>query len=86
MVQGGFDYTKPKGLPLMCEEIVEARKGPEASSYFYRRIVAELNDRKYNTFGNDVRIDQGLILGKIEQLLALPETLYSAEDEYVDED
>ncbi|TIL44419.1 alpha/beta hydrolase [Mesorhizobium sp.] len=86
---GGFDYTQGSS-PLMCEEMIEARKGPEASRDCYKRIPARLNDPEFEKqvwSDNDIRIRRLLasLREKIEQELALPESPHSEEDAYVDD-
>ncbi|MER9020631.1 alpha/beta hydrolase [Mesorhizobium sp. M0898] len=86
---GGFDYTQGPS-PLLREEIVEARKGPEASRDFYRRVVDKLSDPEVERQirpENDLRVAKLMapLWDKIERQLALPKSPYSEEDAYVDD-
>ncbi|MER8401986.1 alpha/beta hydrolase [Mesorhizobium sp. M1348] len=86
---GGFDYADGPS-PLMREEIVEARKGPESSREFYRRVASKLRDpeiEKQLYSENDRRVACLLapLRDQIAQQLALPDSPYSEEDAYVDD-
>ncbi|PZV34411.1 alpha/beta fold hydrolase [Mesorhizobium kowhaii] len=86
----GFDYADGCS-PLMLEEILEARKGPEASRELYQRYVdPKVSDPEHEKLlysENDRRIMRLLapLREKIAQQLALPESLYATEDAYVDD-
>ncbi|WP_136617849.1 MULTISPECIES: alpha/beta fold hydrolase [Mesorhizobium] len=82
---GGFDYADGPS-PLMREEILEARKGPQASREFYRRVRDPEVEKQLHS-ENDRRIARVLapLRDKITQQLALPESRYSEEDAYVDD-
>ncbi|MBX4917489.1 alpha/beta fold hydrolase [Rhizobium leguminosarum] len=85
----GFDYTKGQSR-LMREEITEARKGPQASREFYRRVAARLRDQEIERqlySANDLRVERLLapLVDQIAQKLALAGTPYSEEDAYVDD-
>ncbi|MER9159327.1 alpha/beta hydrolase [Mesorhizobium sp. M0778] len=89
----GFDYAVGQ-VPLMREEILVARSGPDASREYYRRAVSQLNtpeiekqvysenDRRIGRFRSEVLAP---VRQKIEQQLGLPDSRYSQEDAYVDD-
>lgn len=86
---GGFDHLDGQ-VPLVREEFIEARKGPEASHAFYRRIYPDLHSpeiQKQLLSENDLRIArlQAPLREKLTQQLALAESPYSEEDAYVDD-
>ncbi|ASP89440.1 alpha/beta hydrolase (plasmid) [Sinorhizobium meliloti] len=85
----GFDYTKGQSR-LMREEIIEARKGPQASREFYREVTARLRDpeiKRQLFSANDLRVERLLapLVDQIARRLALADTTYSEEDAYVDD-
>ncbi|MER9896065.1 alpha/beta hydrolase [Mesorhizobium sp. M0119] len=85
----GFDCADGQ-VPLMREEIVEARKGPDASRQFYRRVAASRHDpeiEKELYSLNDRRIRRLLapLSENLAQQLALPDSPYLEEDAYVDD-
>jgi len=86
---GGFDYANGPS-PRMREEILEARKGPDASRDFYRRVVAKLGDPEVERqlySENDLRVQDHLLplRKKIIQQLNLGDSAYSVEDAYIDD-
>ncbi|MBY3490103.1 alpha/beta fold hydrolase [Rhizobium laguerreae] len=84
---GGFDYADGPS-PLMREEIIQARKGPQETREFYRRLAGmnadDIEEQLYSE--NDRRINRLLapLREKITQLL-LPVSPFSEEDAYVDD-
>lgn len=87
--KGDFDYADGPS-PLMREEIIEARKGPEASREFYRRVIANMRGPEFEQHlysENDRRVNRLLdpLKNKISQQLGLAGSSYSEEDAYVDD-
>ncbi|SJM30106.1 putative Alpha/beta hydrolase fold protein [Mesorhizobium delmotii] len=88
-VSGASEHLD-KLSPLVRQEILEARKGPEGSRAFYRRWYPHFRDpeiEKQFLTENDRRVARlhAPFRDKIAQQLALPEPLYSEEDAYVDD-
>ncbi|BCG97402.1 hypothetical protein MesoLj131a_62660 [Mesorhizobium sp. 131-2-1] len=84
----GFDCTDGQA-PLMREEILEARKGPEASREYYRRLIVKMGnpDEQQLYSWNDRRImrSPAPLRENLVQQLGLSGSPYSEEDAYVDD-